>query len=139
MNYLITGATGNIGSLVVQGLIDVGERPRVLARDPQKALSRFGAHVDIVRGDLGDASTLTEAFQGVERVFLINSGPQLAQRDALAAAAARAAGVAHIVKLSPMDVQQQNIGTGVWHAQGEARLRSMTAESASPSFNLQDS
>jgi len=30
MNHLITGATGNIGSLVVERLLERGERPRVL-------------------------------------------------------------------------------------------------------------
>jgi nucleoside-diphosphate-sugar epimerase len=44
MNYLITGPTGNIGSLVVNRLLDRSDRPRVLVRDAQKLKNgcRFG-------------------------------------------------------------------------------------------------
>jgi uncharacterized protein YbjT (DUF2867 family) len=123
MTYLITGATGNVGSLVVQQLVERGVRPRVLVRNVAKARERFGERVDIATGDLVDAATLAEAFLGVERLFLVNSGGDLAARDHLAASVARRVGVRHIVKLSTMDVRQQSVGTGVWHAQGEAAIR----------------
>jgi uncharacterized protein YbjT (DUF2867 family) len=42
--------------------------------------------------------------------------------DALAAEAARATGVRHIVKLSSIDVEQ-NLALGVWHEKGEAAIR----------------
>jgi uncharacterized protein YbjT (DUF2867 family) len=123
MNYLITGATGNIGSLVTERLIASGERPRILVRDTEKARARFGDRVDIVVGDLADATTLRPAFEGVDALFLVNSGHELATRDELAARTAEAAGVKHLVKLSSYDAREQNIGTGVWHAHGEAAIR----------------
>jgi uncharacterized protein YbjT (DUF2867 family) len=123
MKYLITGATGNIGSRVVERLLTSGVRPRILVRDPKKAQTRFDDRVEIAVGDLADAASLAAALQGVTHLFLVHSGADLAQRDALAAAAARSAGVKRLVKLSTMDVQQQNIGTGVWHARGEAAVR----------------
>jgi uncharacterized protein YbjT (DUF2867 family) len=52
MTYLITGATGNVGSLVVKRLIDRGERPRVLVRNSQKASARYQDQVEIFVGDL---------------------------------------------------------------------------------------
>ena len=42
MIYLITGATGDVGSKVVEHLIKSGERPRVFVRDANKARSRHG-------------------------------------------------------------------------------------------------
>ncbi|HEY1898525.1 MAG TPA: NAD(P)H-binding protein [Steroidobacteraceae bacterium] len=123
MIYLITGATGNIGSMVVDRLLASGARPRIFVRDPGKAQMRFGDRVDIAVGDLMDATSLAAALRGISRLFLVNTGGELPQRDAMAASLARAAGVERLVKLSTMDVQQQNIGTGVWHARGEAAIR----------------
>jgi uncharacterized protein YbjT (DUF2867 family) len=121
MNYLITGATGNIGSKVVNRLLDRGERPRVLARDAQKARSRYGDRVDVFAGDFSDATSMAAALSGVDAFLLVSSvGEELAARDEVAAKAAKAAGVKHLVKISSMAVPQKNIWTGVWHAQGEA-------------------
>jgi uncharacterized protein YbjT (DUF2867 family) len=122
MNYLITGATGEIGTRVVHGLLARGERPRVFVRDAEKARARYGERVDIIVGDLGDAGSLRAALRGVEKLFLINSGPEIVSRDKAAAEAAKAEGVKHLVKLSSMDAQQQ-IGTGAWHARGESAIR----------------
>src|SRR5262245_24911645 len=119
MNYLITGATGAIGSLVVERLLQRGDRPRVFVREAETARARYGDRVDIAVGDLADAASLEAALRGIDALFLVNVGPDLATRDKAAAQAARAAGVSHLVKLSTMDVRQR-IGTGVWHAQGES-------------------
>lgn len=56
-------------------------------------------------------------------LFLVNSGPDLAALDSLAANVAKAAGVKRLVKLSSYDAREQNVGTGVWHAAGEAAIR----------------
>jgi uncharacterized protein YbjT (DUF2867 family) len=118
VTFVVTGATGNIGSRVVDRLLARGARPRVFVRDAAKAHARFGGRVDVVIGDLADSASLEAAFEGAGVIFLVNSGPGLEHRDALAARAARAAGVERIVKLSSMDAAQQ-VGTGVWHARGE--------------------
>jgi uncharacterized protein YbjT (DUF2867 family) len=124
MNYLITGATGNIGSKVVNRLLDRGERPRVLVRDAQKARLRYGDRVEIFAGDFSDAASMAAALSGVDAFLLVSSvGDELAARDEVAAKAAKAAGVKHLVKISSMAVPQKNIWTGVWHAQGEAVVR----------------
>ena len=123
MTCLITGATGNIGTLVAERLIARGERPRVFVRDAAKAQERFGDKVEIFIGDLADAGTLTPALRGADALFLLNSGHDLAARDAIAAHAAKAANVKHLVKLSSYDAREENVGTGVWHAQGEAAIR----------------
>jgi (4-alkanoyl-5-oxo-2,5-dihydrofuran-3-yl)methyl phosphate reductase len=123
MIYLITGATGNVGSLVTERLIARGVRPRIFVRDAAKARMRYGENVDIRTGDLGDAASLSRALAGVDVLFLVNSGPDLAALDALAADVADDAGVKRLVKLSSYDAREQNVGTGVWHAAGEAAIR----------------
>ncbi len=120
--YLVTGATGAIGSLVVKQLIKRGDRPRVFVRDADKAQSLFGNCVDVFAGDLADAATLKPALKGVDGLLLVNAGPDLAARDAAAAHAAKSEGVKHLVKLSSYDAGQ-NVGTGVWHALGEKAIR----------------
>ena len=122
MTYLITGATGDIGSRVVERLLERGDRPRIFVRDMEKARARYGDRVDIVLGDLADAESLLAALGGVDALFLVNSGPELASRDEAAAKAAKAAGVKHLVKLSSMDAKQ-DVGTGAWHARGESAIR----------------
>jgi uncharacterized protein YbjT (DUF2867 family) len=119
---LITGATGEIGSLVVDSLIALGERPRVFVRDAEKALIRFGDLVDVLTGDLASLASLKAAFAGIEVVFLVNVGPDLATRDGLAAKVAKAVGVERLIKLSTMDALQ-GLATGAWHARGEAAIR----------------
>jgi (4-alkanoyl-5-oxo-2,5-dihydrofuran-3-yl)methyl phosphate reductase len=120
--YLITGATGSIGSLVVKRLLEQGARPRVFVRDIDKARRLYDSGVDIATGNLADGASLAAALDGVETMFLVNIGPDLAARDGSAAQIAMDAGVHRIVKLSTLDVEQ-GVGTGVWHAQGEAAIR----------------
>jgi uncharacterized protein YbjT (DUF2867 family) len=123
MNHLITGATGNVGGIVVERLLARGERPRVFVRDAEKARARFGERVDVAVGDLADPASLSAALAGVDALFLVNAGHDLDVRDAAAAKVAIGAGVRHLVKLSSIDAREQNVGTGVWHARGEAAIR----------------
>jgi uncharacterized protein YbjT (DUF2867 family) len=122
MTYLITGATGDVGAKVVKRLLQSGEHPRIFARDAAKAHALFDGSVDVFVGDLSDSTSLQRALQGVEKLFLVNSGPRIPVLDDLAAKAARAAGVQHIVKLSSADVQQ-HLAIGAWHEKGEAAIR----------------
>jgi len=122
MTYLITGATGDVGSRVVECLLQRGDRPRVFVREEKRARSRFGDRVDVFVGDLADPASLKTALDGVEVLFLVNTGPQIPVQDEGAAKVAKAAGVKHLVKLSSMDVQQ-GLAIGAWHERGEAAIR----------------
>lgn len=123
MRFLITGATGDVGSRVVKRLLEHGERPKIFVRDAEKARQQFGDRADIVVGDLADPASLRTALQGVDALFLINTGPEIPARDGAAASAAKPAGVKHLVKLSSMDVEQ-SLAIGAWHERGEAAIRS---------------
>ena len=122
MTYLITGATGDVGSRVAERLLRRGDRPRVFAREEKKARSRFGDRVDVFVGDLADPASLRPALEGVDALFLVNTGPQISAQDEGAARVAKAAGVRHLVKLSSMDVEQ-SLAIGAWHERGEAAIR----------------
>jgi uncharacterized protein YbjT (DUF2867 family) len=122
MTYLITGATGDVGSKVVRRLLHRGDRPRVFVRDAAKAHSQFGNRVDVFVGDLGKPESLITALDGVDTLFLVNSGPRIAMLDELAVKAAKAAGVSYLVKLSSLDVEQ-SLAIGAWHEGGEAAVR----------------
>jgi (4-alkanoyl-5-oxo-2,5-dihydrofuran-3-yl)methyl phosphate reductase len=120
--YLVTGATGNIGGRVVERLLQRGERTRVFVRNADKAIKRFGDRVDVRVGDLADPVTLSRAVEGADVVFLVSTGPDLAETDKRAADIAKSAGVRLLVKLSTDDVSH-GVGTGVWHREGEAAIR----------------
>ncbi|MES1184631.1 MAG: SDR family oxidoreductase [Myxococcales bacterium] len=123
MKYLIFGGTGNIGSRVAQRLIARGEQPSVFTRDAKKAKALFGDQVEIRLGDLEKPrSSLADALAGIDGVFLVTDGPDLDLRDRAVAGAAKSAGVRHVVKLSTLDVHS-GVGTGPWHARGEAAVR----------------
>ena len=122
MAYLITGATGEVGSRVVEGLLQRGDRPRVFVRNAEKARMRYGNRVEIFVGDLAEPAALRPALDRVDALFLITTGPQIPVRDKTVAEAARAAGVKHLVKLSSMDVEQ-GLALGAWHERGEDAIR----------------
>jgi uncharacterized protein YbjT (DUF2867 family) len=125
-HIIVTGATGNIGGRVVRGLLALGARPRVLIRDLAKAQGLFGADVDYAVGDLSDETSLEAAFAGADAVFLVNDGPSLALRDAMAARSARRARVGRLVKLSSQGARASGrppTAVARWHAEGEAAIR----------------
>lgn len=72
MPALILGATGNIGPHVVEELRRLGETPRVLVRDGQRARALFGPDVEVVTGDATDADSVRAAADGVDSVFLLS-------------------------------------------------------------------
>jgi uncharacterized protein YbjT (DUF2867 family) len=122
MNYLITGATGEVGSRVVEHLLGRNIRPRVFVRNEDKARSLFGERVDVFAGDLTEPASMRQALSGVETMYLVNVGPEIPQRDEIAAVLAKQAGVKRLVKLSSLDVEH-GLAIGAWHEQGEAAIR----------------
>ncbi|MFE6411245.1 NAD(P)H-binding protein [Streptomyces sp. NPDC057837] len=89
----VTGPTGNVGRALVERLVAAGRPVRALTRDPQRA--RLPAGAEAVRLRLDDPAAL---FRGVTRLFLyVQAG---GDRTPALLAAARAAGVRHVVLLS---------------------------------------
>jgi len=122
MRFLITGATGDVGSKVVRRLVELGERPRLFVRDAAKARTLFGDGLEAAVGNLADVQAFRAAMAGAEAVFLVTSGPGIPDLDRLAAEAAKQTGVGRLVKLSSLDVEQ-SLAIGRWHELGEAAVR----------------
>jgi nucleoside-diphosphate-sugar epimerase len=65
----VTGASGFVGSHLVEALVRARLRPRVLLRDPQRLLPLLHGAVDIVRGDLDDGPALDALVRGAGTVL----------------------------------------------------------------------
>ena len=101
---VITAATGNLGTHVVEQLLErvPASKIRLAVRSPEKA-ARFAARgVEVVPGDYDQPDQLEKAFQGAEKVLLISSSAvgQRARQHKAAIDAAVAAGVPHLVYTS---------------------------------------
>ena len=96
---LVTGGTGGIGSELLRLLSQAGVDARALTRNPHKTQKLPG--ITWIPGDLSRPETLTTAFDGAKTLFLNTSYYEdmvALQHNAIAAA--RAAGVTHVVKVS---------------------------------------
>lgn len=117
---LVTGATGQVGREVVRRL--AGEAPvRVLVRDPDAA----PAGVEIAAGGFDDEPALARATAGVETLFLAGrDNPDQVGQHGRVLAAARQAGIRHVVKLSAVAAAADSpVALMRWHAATEAQLR----------------
>ena len=102
---LVTGATGNNGSELLQQLSATGAAVRAFVRDKRQTRSSLNfslrSVIEIVEGDFSRPETFMEALEGVDRLFLlIPSAPQVEERQCRFVDAAKRSGVRHIVKLS---------------------------------------
>jgi uncharacterized protein YbjT (DUF2867 family) len=99
---LVTGPTGTVSSALIEALADrPGLRLRALMRDPAKGEHLRTRGVEVVRGDLDDARTLTSGFEGVDSLWLLTvPGPRAPENSMNAVWAARRAGVRRVVRLS---------------------------------------
>src|SRR6516162_5952153 len=71
---LVTGATGRVGSAVVDILVDAGVPVRALTRRSEAA-AMLPANVEVVTGDLTVPGSLDAALRGVGAVFLVWTAP----------------------------------------------------------------
>ncbi|WP_115559544.1 NmrA/HSCARG family protein [Xanthomonas arboricola] len=99
MSILVTGATGTIGSLVVQGLADAGAQVHALVRQTGKRA--FPAGVTEVVADLTDVASMRAALSSARTLFLLNAvTPDEVTQALIALNLAQEAGIERIVYLS---------------------------------------
>jgi uncharacterized protein YbjT (DUF2867 family) len=119
--YLVTGATGNVGSEVVARLLADGEKVRVFTRDPGK-VSHWGGRVQVATGDFGEPDTFARAVAGTEGVFLMNRDPD-AEAFRRLVAVAKDEGNPRIVFLSTILVTTPDLQNGRLHEDKENAIR----------------
>ena len=69
--YLITGATGNTGSVVAKGLLKQGRKVRVVGRTKEKLKELASLGAETLIGDLTSQETASRAFAGIEAAYLM--------------------------------------------------------------------
>ena len=69
MRALVTGATGFIGSHIVDRLLERGDDVRALVRPSSDVSYLEGRGVDLRRGDIADRDSLAPAVEGAEVIF----------------------------------------------------------------------
>lgn len=123
---LVTGAAGNVGRHIVHHLIEAGATARAAGRtpaaDPTQPVAGAAGSVHQVPFGFTDPTTWPAAFEGVHTMFLLRP-PAISnvRRDLLpAVAAARQAGVRHVVFLSLQGAHRLRV---VPHAKVEAWLQ----------------
>jgi uncharacterized protein YbjT (DUF2867 family) len=118
---VVTGATGNVGSEIVEDLLARGFRPRVFTRDTAK-VERWGDRVEAAAGDFQKPDTFARAVSGAEAVFLMSQSPDQ-QAFARLIDAVKASGQPRIVFLSSLAAKQPELQIGVLHKQKEETIR----------------
>ncbi|MEO1431450.1 MAG: SDR family oxidoreductase [Cyanobacteria bacterium J06633_8] len=77
MNLLIFGATGSIGSLVVEQALEKGHTVTAFVRNPDK-LNIKHENLKVVKGDVMDTNSVEKAVQGKEAVVcVLGSGKKI--------------------------------------------------------------
>lgn len=106
---VVTGATGQLGGLIIKKLLDrvPAAQLGVSVRDPQKAANLKALGVRVRQGDFEDPDSLRHAFEGAEQLLLVSSnasaygGNPLAQHKTVIDTA-RDIGIGRVVYTSQM-------------------------------------
>lgn len=128
MSVVITGATGHLGRLVVESLLERGfPAGQIVAtgRRTEKIADLADRGVVVRRADYTDSGSLKEAFQGADKVLLVSSS-EVGQRYAQhvnAVDAARAAGVGLIAYTSITRADTSGMALAAEHNSTEEYIR----------------
>uniref|UniRef100_UPI003593E3DE NmrA family NAD(P)-binding protein n=1 Tax=Chamaesiphon sp. TaxID=2814140 RepID=UPI003593E3DE len=109
-NVLVTGATGNVGREVVRLLSDLNYSVTAAVRNPIAAHKSLGSKVRCVLFDFTNPDTFTNAFAGINKLFLVRP-PEIADIHKITPvlSAAKQAGIEEIVFLSIIGADQNRI------------------------------
>lgn len=127
MKLLVTGATGKLGSKVVETLLKTvpASQLAVSVRNPEKAESLRAQGVDVRQGDFDQPASLDAAFAGIDRILIISADgdteTRIRQHTNAVEAAARA-GVGFIAYTSVANAMDNKIFLAAPHQATEQAI-----------------
>lgn len=125
---VVTAATGQLGTLVVDQLLDKvsPSTVRLAVRTPSKAARWADRGVEVVQADYNEPDTLRAAFEGADKVLLISSSEvgQRARQHRNAIDAATDAGVGLLVYTSLLKADTSHSVLADEHVPTEEAIRS---------------
>jgi NAD(P)H dehydrogenase (quinone) len=124
---VVTGATGQLGQLVIQSLLNKVPATEITAavRQPAKAAKLAATGVQIRQADYTQPATLDAAFQGADKLLLISSnemGQRIVQHRSVIDAARRA-GIKLIAYTSILHADTSPLGLAIEHLATETYLK----------------
>ena len=122
----ITGATGQLGQLVIDSLLTTtaADKLAAIVRNPAKAEALSQKGVAVRQADYGDEAALTRALQGIDKLLIISSSEvgQRAPQHRNIIQAAVAAGVKFIAYTSLLHADKSPLGLADEHVATEKML-----------------
>jgi NAD(P)H dehydrogenase (quinone) len=129
MSIVLTGATGGLGSLVVQHLLKRVPASEIVVsvRHPEKASALAEQGIEVRQGDYDDPASLQQAFAGADKLLIISSSllddTARVRQHATAMEAAKKAEVGHIVYTGVAYAEQVGMTLAHVHLASEYALR----------------
>lgn len=127
----VTGATGQLGRLVVSSLLDRGADPAsvvAIVRDPAKAADLAARGVQVREADYAQTDALRAALKGVDRLLLVSSSDvgQRVAHHVNVIDAAESAGVGLLAYTSVLNADTTSMLLAKDHQDTEQRLSTAT-------------
>lgn len=128
---LVTGASGNLGNLVLSHLTETyGYAPSQIiaaSRNPLTLSKWADKGVEVRKADFDDPASLSEAFDGADRLLLISTdsadNETRIRQHLNAVAAAKKAGIGHILYTSLPNAETSNISFASVHLGTEDAIK----------------
>lgn len=137
---VVTGATGQMGRQVVEGLLKTlpADQIGVSVRNPGKAEDLKKRGVRVVKGDFADPGSLSAAFDGAEQVFIVSVnkfGEEAVRQHGNAIDAAQRAGAKRVLYTSH---QAASSSSAFVPAQDHAATETLLLASGVPFVSLRN-
>ena len=127
-NIVVTGASGQLGRLVIAELLRMAPATHVIGivRNAAAAQDLADGGVEVRTADYDDPASLARAIVGADKLLLVSSseiGPRRVAQHRNVVDAARAAGVQLLVYTSMLHADTNPMRLAVWHRETEEVIR----------------